>query len=75
MEKVRLQIFNHPSRNGLVYMEDSVESVTKLISTFSDENPLYLTSKTQGLENVSRTVDFTTIVGVFKNLEIRETGD
>ena len=89
-EKIRLQIFNHVSRNGHIYVADTKEDVLKVFGKFIDQKiPLCLTDKLQGqgvdfdrekmtldeYRNNFGTVDLYRIAGIFKDIEIIETGD
>jgi len=87
--KVRLQIFNHVSRNGHIYIADTIEDVEKVFGKFKDEKtPLWLTNDFQGVGFFDRLrqsgndlkIEFSTvrlqkIAGIFKDIEIVETGD
>ncbi len=87
-EKIRLQIFNHVSRNGHIYIADTKEDVLKVFGKFIDQKvPLYLTDQLQGPDfdrkNMSpdeyrdefATVNLQRVAGIFKDIEIVETGD
>lgn len=83
MEKVRLQVFNQPTINGRVYVAKTKEDIEKLFPI-----ELYLTSgfneaiKGNGMhisnidEDFKRhtTIPISSIIGVFKEIEIVETG-
>lgn len=87
-EKIRLQIFNHVSRNGRIYIADTKEDVLKVFGKFIDQKiPLCLTDQLQGQDfdrkkmtldeyrNNFGSVDLYRIAGIFKDIEIIETGD
>lgn len=78
--RIRLAIFNHVNTNGRVYVAESKEEIQKLfnkseyfLTGFSgDDNPdLNVEEKLKK----SATVKLQDTVGIFKNLEIVETGD
>ncbi len=88
MNRVRLQIFNHVSRNGHIYIADTKEDIENIFGKFRNEkNPLWLTDQLQGPDfdrkNMSideyrdefATVDIARIAGIFEDIEIVETGD
>lgn len=83
MEKVRLQVFNQPTTNGRVYVAKTKEDIEKLFPVET-----YLTSgfdeaiKGNGIsisnidEDFKRhaTIPITSIIGIFKEIEVIETG-
>ena len=83
MEKVRLQVFNHPTINGRVYVAKTKEDIEKLFPVET-----YLTSgfneviQSNGIsisnidEDFKRytTIPISSIIGVFKEIEVIETG-
>ena len=83
MEKVRLQVFNQPTTNGRVYVAKTKEDIEKLFPVET-----YLTSgfdeATKGngisISNIDEdfkryaTIPITSIIGVFKEIEVIETG-
>lgn len=83
MEKIRLQVFNQPTINGRVYVAKTKEDIEKL---FPIET--YLTSGfdevIQGngisISNIDEdfkrhtTIPISSIIGVFKEIEVIETG-
>ena len=86
-EKIRLQIFNHVSRNGHIYIADTKEDVLKVFGKFIDQKaPLCLTDQLQGPDfdrkNMSPddyreefgVVNLQRVAGIFKDIEIVETG-
>ena len=81
MEKVRLQIFNHVSRNGLLYPAETKEEVERLfLKPKAKDKNIYLTNVLQGdgcfKNNMHASViDVSSIIGKFENIEVVETGD
>lgn len=90
MENILIQIFNHPSRNGRIYVADTKEDVLKVFSGFIEENKssLVLTNTVLSKDYDGFPIDesekyfkrFATVelldtVGIFKDIKIIETGD
>lgn len=81
MEKVRLQIFNHVSINGLLYPAESKEEVERLfLKPKAKVKNIYLTNVLQGdapFRNSAHanTVQADSLIGEFENIEVVETGD
>ena len=78
--RVRLAIFNHVNANGRVYVADSKEEIQKLfknseyfLTGFGGEEAPELDAEEKFKRNA--TVKLQDTVGMFKNLEIVETGD
>lgn len=89
MENILIQIFNHPSRNGRIYVADTKEDVLKVFGGFIEENKssLVLTNTVLSKDYNSilinkeeyfkkfSTVELSNIVGIFKDIKIIETSD
>lgn len=89
VHKTLIQIFNHPSRNGRIYIVDTKEDVLKVFGKFIEEKvPLILTSNDQAFDLGNNpeesnedyfkrflTVNLGKAAGIFKDIEIIETGD
>ena len=71
--KVRLQIFNHPSKNGRIY---SAKSQDEVFDFFNKKFGLFLTSQDQTLiEKTDNAIDMSKIIAKFDNIEVKYTGD
>ena len=71
--KVQLQIFNHPSKNGIIY---SAESQDEVFDFFNKKFGLFLTSQDQTLiEKTDNVIDMSKIIAKFDNIEVKDTGD
>lgn len=89
MERVKIQTFNKPIIDGRVYVAENKEAVEKIFAKYLVEKPtLLLTDKNQETDLVKRddenfdhfdrrfkTVDLTTVVGKFENIEIIVTDE
>lgn len=89
MEKILIQIFNHPSRNGRIYVADTKEDVLKVFGNFIEEKPpLFLSNTNQEFDLNANpeehpddyfkrfsTVNLGKVAGLFKDIEIIETWD
>ena len=90
MENILIQIFNHPSRNGRIYIADSKEDVLKVFGGFIEENKSSLLlmntvlskdydsipiDKDEEFFKKFATIEISDTVGIFKDIKIIETGD
>ena len=71
--KVQLQIFNRPSKNGIIY---SAENQEEVFDFFNKKFGLFLTSQDQTLiEKTDNVIDMSKIIAKFDNIEVKDTGD
>ena len=73
-DRMIIQVFNHPSKNGRKYSADSIEDVMKL---FGGAREIFVTDGLQGIDKFDNfmdgmKLDFEKVIGKIQNIDIKE---